>query len=66
MHEYSSGPLTEDELKAFREMLEADRRAKWFWALSRSIAIWIVAVTTGFVAFYDSVAAMLNRAFGIK
>ena len=65
-HDYSSEPLTEDELKAFREMLEADRRAKWFWALSRSVAIWVVAVTTGFVAFYDSAVSLVSRLFGGK
>jgi hypothetical protein len=64
--EYSEDPLTDVEIRAFRELLESERRAKWFWALSRSVAVWILAVTTGFVAFYDSVAAMINRIFGIK
>jgi len=37
-------PLTSIERKEIREILEADRRMKWFWASARLISIWLVAV----------------------
>ena len=37
-------PLTSIERKEILEILEADRRMKWFWASARRISIWLVAV----------------------
>ena len=37
-------PLTSIERKEIREILEADRRMKWFWAGARRVSIWLVAV----------------------
>lgn len=51
-------PLTDDELKAIRETIEQDKRAKWLWA---SIRLWSASIAgaSGFViliyeAFFKS------------
>ena len=36
-------PLTSRERKEIREILEADRRMKWFWAGARRVSIWFAA-----------------------
>lgn len=60
---FSAEPLSEDERIAVRRMLEDDRAAKKIWAMFRAAAVWIVAVTAGFVTFYDSVATILHKWF---
>lgn len=37
-------PLSDTELRELREILEADRRMKWFWASARRITIWAAAI----------------------
>lgn len=44
-------------------MLEDDRAAKRIWAMFRAAAVWLVAISAGFVTFYDSVSAILHKWF---
>ena len=48
-------PLTADERKALRAILENDRRARWFWATARLVAGWITAAIIGAAAVQTAV-----------
>jgi len=41
---HSERPLTDDEIKELRELLEANRRMKWLWGNSRKTFIWLAAI----------------------
>lgn len=60
---FSDEPLTEAERIEVRRMLEDDRAAKRIWAMFRAAAVWLVAISAGFVTFYDSVSAILHKWF---
>lgn len=47
-------PLTDEEIREVRAIIEADRRAKWLWATIRTGAIWVAAVLGAFVLAWDS------------
>ena len=48
--DFSDGPLTPQEIKRVRQVLQSDDRARWFWSSTRTIALWITAVTVGLAA----------------
>ena len=52
--------LAQHETEILR-MVEADKKARWLWALARSIAIWVTAVTVGIAAFKNFISDMLGR-----
>lgn len=54
--------LTPRERKYLRRMIEADRRAHWFWHTSRLAAIYVsaalVALTTGYTLIQNVVKGL--------
>jgi len=44
MPQRNESPLADGELREIRELMEAERRIKWFWATTRQAAIWAAAV----------------------
>lgn len=56
--------FTDAEKRELRDMLEADRRVKWFWATTRSIAIWIAAVGGGLIMGWEWVVKLVKNAGG--
>ena len=56
--------LTAEELKALREIIEADKRAKWLWATIRNIAVWVAAVIGGISLAWDGLVTMLRHMVG--
>mgnify|MGYP005995368963 CR=1 FL=1 len=57
-------PLTEQELSEIREIILADRRAKWLGATIRTWAIWIAAVVGGATVFWDAAERVLKTLVG--
>ena len=53
-------PLTDQELSEIREIILADRRAKWLGATIRTWAIWIAAVIGGATVFWDAAERVLK------
>lgn len=56
--------LTTEELEALREIIEADKRAKWLWASIRNIAVWVAAVIGGLSLAWDGLVTMLRHMVG--
>ena len=42
-------------------MVEADKKARWLWALARSIAMWVTAVTVGIAAFKNFLLDLVGK-----
>lgn len=55
-------PLTNQEIRELREMLEADRRVKWFWGLMKTISIWIIAVGGAFTMTWGMLVKLITNA----
>ena len=63
-------PLTGRELSQLRrvvektddilEIIKETERARWLWAMLRTVAIWISAVTIGIAAFKNSLLELLT------
>lgn len=56
--------LSTDELRELRELLEADRRAKWLWAGIRNVAVWGASVIGFLVITYQSFESMIKHLAG--
>ena len=41
-------------------MVDADKKARWLWALARSIALWVTTVTVGIAAFKTFIIDLLG------
>lgn len=48
-------PLTSKEIEALRNLLEADRRAKWLMSKVKSLAVWLSAVFGCFILVGDTI-----------
>jgi len=48
-------PLTDDELKAIRETIEQDKRAKWLWASIRLWCTWIAAASGFAILIFEAI-----------
>lgn len=57
-------PLTQTEIDELREMLEAERRAKWLWASLRTWSVWVAAVVGGATIFWESAGRLLKAMVG--
>lgn len=62
----TEGPLTDDELKAFRELLEAERRMKWLRSNLR-VWSWYISggILTGF-ALWKGISEYLSIKIGMR
>lgn len=56
--------LTRSEIKEVREMLEADRRARWAWSTGRIWAAWLAGAIVGIYGLYDTLEKLLRRLSG--
>lgn len=57
-------PLTAAELKDLRELMEADRRVKWLWAVIRRTVIWVGAVGGSIAVGWDVLVKMVLHSVG--
>ena len=57
-------PLTDAEIREVREVLEADRRVKWFWATARRIAVWIGAVSAAILVTWEGLVKAIRHIAG--
>lgn len=68
VHPHEDGPpvnrLTRSEIKEVREMLEADRRARWAWSTGRIWAAWLAGAIVGIYGLYDTLEKLLRRLSG--
>lgn len=53
-------PLTDEEIREIRAIIEADKRAKWLWANIRTVAIWIAAVLGALMLAWDSLVRIVK------
>ena len=51
-YDYADGELTAIERRRLRRIIESDRRARWFWATSRTWIIWIGGVALAITSTY--------------
>lgn len=56
--------LRPEEIIAMRDIVEADRRAKWLYASIRNAAVWIVAVIGGLSLAYESMITAVKHLAG--
>lgn len=56
----SQPPLTDKELEEVRDLLEADRRAKWLMERLKGIALWTAAVVGGCTLLWDTLARIIK------
>lgn len=56
--------LSPDEIKAMRELVEHDKRAKWLWASVRNFSVWLVAVIGGISLAYESLITAVKHLAG--
>lgn len=54
--------LTEEELKAIREIIQSEQRARWLWSSIRVWSVWIAAVITGLSLTWESIVNIINAA----
>ena len=53
--------LTKAEIKELRELLEAERRAKWAWSTGRIWATWLTGTIVAVYAMYDAAEKLLRK-----
>ena len=64
MPDQQQPPLTDEEIAEFREILIADKRAKWLGATIRTWAVWIAAVIGGAVVSWDAAVRVIKAMAG--
>ena len=42
-------PLTDEEIKYTRRMIQTDKRVHWLMAMARTTALWVTAVVTAVI-----------------
>jgi len=65
--DYSAEPLTEEERKALRRIIEGDKNWRWLGALARRVGLWVGGVIASIMIFRDAARdfwAGLQRFFG--
>ncbi len=55
-------PLTEQERRDLRRMLEQDRRASWAWSTIRVWSTWIVAIVAALTVGWDFLRRLAKAA----
>lgn len=58
-------PLTDAEIREIREIMEADRRVKWFWSTARRVAIWVGAVSGALMVMWESLVKAIRHLAGL-
>lgn len=57
-------PLSDEELKAMREMIKQDERARWVWSSIRLWSMWLAATVGGLTLTYDTIIRAIRSAVG--
>ena len=57
-------PLTDEEIRETREMLVADKRMKWLFAVVRRIAVWVAAGVGALVVTWDALVKAIRHIAG--
>lgn len=52
---------TEEELKAFRSLIEQDNRIKWFWSTARTWLLMLSALIAFLTVGFDGIKTVLRR-----
>lgn len=55
-----SDRLSEAEVKALRELLQADARRQWLISGAKAVAIWVAAIAGGWLAFKQMLMEILK------
>ena len=48
--DFSGEPLTQEETRKIRRIIQADERARWAWTSARTLAIWVTSIIVGITA----------------
>lgn len=56
--------FTDAEKRELRELMEADRRVKWFWATTRKASIWIAAFLGAIAISWEAFVKLVRSALG--
>lgn len=59
-----SNRLTPMEIEAVRELIESDKRARWFWSSIRIWLSWISGVLVAIYAIWDQVEKFMKKFTG--
>lgn len=59
-HQYSSEPLTEQEIQLVRAVLEKEARWQWLAVMARNTAVYVTAIIAGLTIFWDALAKMVK------
>lgn len=59
MAKYPADPLTEEERRFVRKMIEQEKHVAWFWATLRQWAFWTATVVAGIVAFRENLKSII-------
>lgn len=57
-------PLTEDELKYIREVIQQDQRVRWFWSTLKTWSLAILAIVAAGTVGVDLVVKSVKAALG--
>lgn len=56
--------LTRSEIRELRNLLESERRMKWFWSTGRIWVAWLAGTIVATYSLYDTLEKFLKRIFG--
>ena len=51
----ASGPLTENEIREFRAMIDCERKISWAWAFVKRTLFYIASIAAALVAFRNDI-----------
>lgn len=55
-------PLSAEERRKIRSLIEGDERARWMWATIRIWATWVTAVAAAVIVGWDAVKSTIRAA----
>lgn len=53
-------PLSDEELRAIRTLLEQDKRVKWLWTSLRTYGLWISGTVLGFSLGFETLKKIVQ------
>ena len=61
---FDDGPLSQDERRQLRRLLEEDRRRRWLRKQTLTLAAWLTAVIVAITTFSEGAKKMLRILLG--
>jgi hypothetical protein len=55
-------PLTDEEVEKLRELLEHEKRVRWFWSTARTWAVGLAAIIGGVTIGWDTIVKIIRAA----